>query len=136
MISDPNSSRSPAQRPVERLDAEAIAREQQPPPRRVPDREREHAAEALDAVVAPLLVGVDDRFGVGARAVAVAGRFELRPDVGVVVDLAVEDDPDRAVFVRQRLLAGGQIDDAQAAVAERGLVVDSAARHRPGRDAR
>ena len=52
--------------------------EQQPAPRRVPDREREHAAEALDAVVAPLLVGVDDRLGVGPRAVAMAGRFELR----------------------------------------------------------
>ena len=82
-------------RPVERLDAQAIAREQQPPARRVPDREREHAAQVLDAGVAPLLVGVDDRLGVGARAVAVAGGFELGPDVGVVVDLAVEDDPDR-----------------------------------------
>ena len=51
-------------RPVERLDAEPIAGEQQPPRRRVPDREREHAAEAVDAVVAPLLVGVDDRLGV------------------------------------------------------------------------
>ena len=67
-------------RPVERLDAEAVAREQQPPPRRVPDREREHAAQVLDARVAPLLVGVDDRLGVGARPVAMAGRFEPRAD--------------------------------------------------------
>ena len=52
-----------------------------------------------------------------------AGGFELRPDVGVVVDLAVEDDPDRAVFVDERLMAGRQIDDAQPAVAERRLIV-------------
>ena len=64
-------------RPVERLDAEAIADQQQPALRRVPDREREHAAEAVHAVVAPLLVGVDDGFGVGLRAVAVAVRLEL-----------------------------------------------------------
>jgi hypothetical protein len=35
-----------------------------------------------------------------------------------VVDLAVEHDDDRAVFVEQRLLAGRDVDDGQAAVAE------------------
>ena len=35
-----------------------------------------------------------------------------------VVDLAVEDDDHRAVFVEQRLLAGGDVDDRQAPVAE------------------
>ena len=78
----------------------------------------------VDARVAPLFVGVNDGLGVGARAVAMAGGFELRPDVGVVVDLAVEDDPDRAVLVRHRLMAGRQIDDAQPPVAERRPIVD------------
>jgi hypothetical protein len=36
----------------------------------------------------------------------------------VVVDLAVEDDDHRAVFVEQRLLAGGDVDDRQPPVAE------------------
>ena len=46
----------------------------------------------------------------------------------VVVDLAVEDDDDRAVFVEQRLLAGGEVDDGQPAVAEAhaGLEVQAA----------
>ena len=105
LISDPNSSASAGARPVERLDAEPIAHEQQPPPWRVPDRECEHAAEAVHAVVAPLFIRVDDGLGVRARAVAMPGRFELAADVGVVVDLAVEHDPDGAVFVGQRLLA-------------------------------
>ena len=35
-----------------------------------------------------------------------------------VVDLAVEDDDDGAVLVEQRLLAGRDVDDRQAAVAE------------------
>ena len=57
------------------------------------------------------------------RAVDVAVRLELPADVGVVVDLAVEDHPDAAVLVRQRLLAGAEIDDAQAAMGERGVRV-------------
>jgi hypothetical protein len=58
----------------------------------------------------------------------VSGGFELRPDVRMVVDLAVEDDPDRLVLVRQRLMAGRQIDDAQPAVAERRLIVHEQSR--------
>ena len=62
---------------VERLDAEAVAGEQQPPRRAVPHREGEHAAEAVDAALAPLLVAVDDDLGVGAGAEAMAVRQEL-----------------------------------------------------------
>ena len=111
-------------RPVERLDPEAIASDEQTAPARIPDREREHAAEVVDAVVAPLLVGVDDALGVRLRAIDVAEAFELAPEVAVVVNLAVEADPDRLVFVGERLLAGGEIHDAQTAMAEGRLLVD------------
>ena len=70
----------------------------------VPDREREHAAEAVEAVDPPLLERVDDHLGVGVvGAEAMAGRLELGAELGVVVDLAVEDEPHRAVLVRHRL---------------------------------
>ncbi len=114
--------------PVERLDAETVADEEQALTFRVPDGEREHAAEIVHAVVAPLFVGVDDRLGVGMRTVAMAARFEIAANAGVVVDFAVEDHPDRSVFIRQRLLSGPQIDDAQAAVGERRVFVDVEAR--------
>ena len=52
----------------------------------------------------------------GAEAMAV--RDQLGTNRGKVVDLAVEDGPHRAVFVRQRLIAGREIDDAQPSVAE------------------
>ncbi len=52
------------------------------------------------------------------RAVAVAARLQPRPQRGVVVDLAVEDDPDRAVLVRHRLVAARHVDDGQPAVGE------------------
>ena len=113
----------PAPCPVQRLDAQPIAREQQPPLRRIPDGKREHAAEPVNAIVTPLLVGVHDRFSVGLRAVAVPALLEVAPDRGVVVDLPVVDDPDRAVFVRERLLAGAQVDDTQTPVGEDGVGV-------------
>ncbi len=45
--------------------------------------------------------------------------FEQRAQIAVVVDLAVEDDPAGAVFVRHRLMAAGAIDDREPAMAER-----------------
>src|SRR4051794_272889 len=45
-------------------------------------------------------------------------REELGAHVGKVVYLAIEDDLHGAVFVGQRLIAGRQVDDAQAPVTE------------------
>ena len=44
--------------------------------------------------------------------------FQLRPLLGVVVEFAVEDGPDGAVLVRDRLLAVGEADDGEPAVGE------------------
>ena len=52
-------------RVVQRLDADAIARQQQGAGPRVPDRQPEHPAQPGDRVRTPLLVGMNDRFGVG-----------------------------------------------------------------------
>ena len=107
-------------RPVERLDAEPIAHQQQPPLRRVPDREREHAAEAMRRSPRPTARRRGRSFrcptssGSGGRALRARVRTSR-----VVVDLAVEDDPHAAVFVRQRLLSRAQVDDAEAAMGER-----------------
>ncbi|MCU0234040.1 MAG: hypothetical protein MUE90_08440, partial [Thermoanaerobaculales bacterium] len=56
----------------ERLLAGAVAGQQQPSPRLVPDREGEHPVEAIDEVGAVLLVEVGDDLGVGLRAQPVA----------------------------------------------------------------
>ncbi len=101
------------QRVVQRLDAEPVAREEQRLLVAVPQREREHAAEALDAALAPRLPRVHDHFGVAARAEGVPERRQLGDQLLIVVDLAVEDDDDAAVLVVQRLLAGRQVDDRQ-----------------------
>lgn len=62
--------------------------------------------------------GVDDDLGVGMGAKAVAERFEFGHQFLEVVDFAVEHDHDRAILIEQRLLAGGQINDRQPAVAQ------------------
>ena len=76
----------------------------------------------MHAALAPLLIGVHDGFRVGVRAVLVTVRFEHPPDVGVIVNFTVEDHPDAAVLVRQRLLTAPQIDNAQTAKGEERVV--------------
>src|ERR1044071_5442500 len=45
-------------------------------------------------------------------------RRKISHQFDVVVNLAIEDDTDCAVLVENRLVAAGQIDDAEAAVSE------------------
>jgi hypothetical protein len=108
----------------ERLLAEPVAGEHEPLPLRVPDREREHAIQRLGAPLPELLVKMDQDLGVAARLEAVPLRLERAAQLLVVVDLAVEDDLDRAVLVPHRLGAQRrQVDDRQPTVAERALLV-------------
>ena len=102
----------------QRLLAEPVAGEQQAPLPQVANRKREHAVEVIDAVVAVLFVGVNDRFGVGLGAELMAAGLELAAQFAVVIDFAVEDDPDGSVFVGHRLLASGPVDDGQSPVTE------------------
>src|SRR5262249_43324373 len=69
------------------------------------------------------LVGVNDDLGVALRTERVPERDELRAELHVVEDLAVEGDPHRLVFVGERLLARRKIDDGEARVREAGAVV-------------
>ena len=102
----------------QRLFAQAVAGQEQLPPDGVPKREGEHSVEPLQAVGSFVLVKVDDGLGVALRAEAMAGGLQPPPQIAVVVDFAVEDDLDRAVFVAHRLAAAGQVDDRQPAMAQ------------------
>ena len=84
---------------VEGLDAQPVARAEQPLPLGVPDCECEHTPQQPQAIRTVLFVGVEDGLGVGTRLVAMAGPFERRTQRRMVVDLAVEGDPERAGFV-------------------------------------
>src|SRR5207244_7529838 len=99
---------------VEGLDPEAVARERQRPRARVPDGDGEHPAQALPEAGAPLLVAVHEDFRIAAGAEHVAGALELAHQLAVDVDLAVLDDDDCSVLVRDRLVAAGQVDARMA----------------------
>ena len=95
LTSDASSRPRGVWRPVERLLARAIARRQQRPRAPVPQRQREHPAQAREEVHAPLLVGVDQDFDVGAAPERVAERLQLVAQRWEVVDLAVGDELNR-----------------------------------------
>jgi hypothetical protein len=63
-----------------------------------------------------------DEIHIGARLEPVAAPLELRQLFDVVVQLAVADDRDGAVFVVDRLVATREVDDGQAAHSQRGRV--------------
>ena len=67
---------------------------------------------------------MDQHFGIAARVEAVAGTLELVHQLAVVVDLAVLYDDDRAVLVRDRLVAAGQVDDREPAGGDRNGAVE------------
>ena len=102
----------------ERLDAEPVAGGEEPLLRLVPQHERELAAELVEAVRPQVLVQVEGDLAVGARPQPVSRPFQLALDPLEVVELAVHDDVAPLVLVRDRLIAGHQIDDAEPGVAQ------------------
>ena len=89
----------------------------------VPDRDREHAFQPAPGVVAPIREGGEDRLGV-AVACGMDNRRKLAPDVEVVVDFAVEHDRKAAVGGVHRLMAAGDVDDAEPPHAEAEVAID------------
>ncbi|MNO99101.1 hypothetical protein D3C76_908660 [compost metagenome] len=77
-------------RQVQRLDAEAVAGEEQAPAVALPDGEGEHAVEPWQQFGAPGVIALEQHFGVAAGEEAVAEGFQLRAQFRVVVDGAVE----------------------------------------------
>ena len=103
-------------RVVEGLDAEAVARAEERLLLLVPEGEREHAAQLLQAVHAPAPVRAQDHLGVRRRAEGALAEHLAHLDV--VVDLAVVSQPG-AITVGHGLIAAREIDDRQPPVPER-----------------
>src|SRR5205823_5144836 len=82
----------------------AVAGEYEPLPAAVPQREGEHALEALEARGSLVLVGVEDHLGVRPRREEVSLPPQVVPQLAGVVDLPVRHQPDGSVLVHQRLL--------------------------------
>jgi hypothetical protein len=108
---------------VQRLDPDAIPYQHQRVSLRVPERYAEHSAKTREAVLAPFFVGVNDGLGVGVGVEAVTAGTQVVAQLAIVVDFAVEDDPDRAVFIANRLMTAREVDDAQPSHPQRDTIV-------------
>src|SRR5437773_12442745 len=97
---------------MKRLDAHSVARAEQTLLRKINDRERPHAIESIDRLGPPLFVRMDDHLGVRVGPEDTSGVLELHAKLEVVVNLAVEDDPNGTIFVSHGLKSEGtQIDN-------------------------
>src|SRR2546421_2687568 len=95
----------------ERLLSHAIARQEERFGAFIPNRKRKHPAQVLWTIDAPLIVCVNDSFSVAVGIELVAELFELLAQLAIVVDLAVENNPCRAVLIMNWLLSVREIDD-------------------------
>src|SRR5687768_7253140 len=102
---------------VQRLFTDAVASEDQRSSGLIPQSKGEHSAKTFHKAVWERFVQVHNRFCVALRPKRVA-MLQTFFQFFVVVDFAVEADPNGSVFVRKRLLSGAQVDDAETAMAE------------------
>src|SRR5581483_8233723 len=103
---------------VERADAKTVAAKHEALVVAIPEREGILAVEAREAFGAVLFVKVDEHLAVGASAEAMSLGDQFLAQLDVVEDLAVGDDPDRFVLVRQRLKTTSHVNDRETCVAE------------------
>ena len=101
-------------RVVERFDPQSIPRQNESAPTRIPESDRKHAVEVADEVEPVIFVQVDEDLGIGACVKVVAACFQLAPEFGDVIDLAVVNRPHGPIFVVDGLLAGVEIDNREA----------------------
>jgi hypothetical protein len=98
--------------------ADPVAGQHQPLCSGVPQGKGKHAVERLQAMLAHFFVEVDDNFGIAPALEAVTSLLQTFSQGAIIVDFAVADDPDGAVFVADGLPAAVQVNDAQATAAE------------------
>src|ERR1700730_15067304 len=105
---------------IKRLDPETVTSREQQAIAFVPDGEGELAAQRVHGASAAILVEVQRDLAVRSAAKGVALSRQRIAGFLEVVELAVDDQPEPAVFVGDRLIPGLKIDDAESRVAESG----------------
>src|SRR6476661_6348853 len=96
---------------VERLDADAIPGENEPPLRLGPEPNCEHPTKPRKYFYVPFEESLQDNLGVTPRSEPSSQSFQFLPQLRMIVDLAVENDDGIAGLASHRLIAAFQIDD-------------------------
>ena len=105
-------------RQVERLDTHAVSSQNEAPDRLAPQGDGEHAAHAGKTSGVPGKEGVKHGFGIAMRVKPVAECFELRPQLQMVVDFAVEYNDRVAIARGHWLIARSQVENLQSGRAQ------------------
>jgi len=99
-------------------DPDPVARQQQPLTSLVPQRDRELPVEAMQKVVAVLLIGMHQNLSVAVRRETVSLGLQLTSQLDVIENLAVKNHLYAAVFVAHGLGTTSDINNAQPGVTE------------------
>jgi hypothetical protein len=113
---------------VERLDPETVTGREQGLVRLIPEHERKLTAQPLHAMRAKFLVQVQRDLTVRARLEQISALLQLTSLALKVIELAVENDMKLFVLVRDRMIAGRKVNDAQPRMTE----TDALIRGQPG----
>ena len=81
-------------------------------------RNRKHPAQLLNTVGAHLFIEMDDHLRISVGIKRVPPCFEFLAQFGKIVDFTVENHPNAAVFIMDRLPPAREIDDAEPAHAQ------------------
>ena len=73
----------------------------------IPDRDGEVTVESVQTIRAILLIQMQDNFRVTMRSKLVTFSFQVSAQLNVIENLAVENNPQRFVFVGDGLLPAG-----------------------------
>src|SRR5439155_12649795 len=86
----------------------------------VPYGQCKHAAEPLNEVDTPLLVGVREDFSVSMRVEGVSAQHEFGAEILEIVDFAILNCANRPILIRHGLTAALKIDDREPPCVDHG----------------
>src|SRR5262249_12796754 len=109
---------------MKRFDSDSVSGRKQRSLPPIPYRKCKHPAQTCYTALTVLFVEMDYYFSVAQCSERVSEQDHLRPQLSVVVDLAVEYNPNRSVFVADRLMSGVQVDDRESSHSKRGAPID------------
>ena len=98
-------------RVVQRFDAQAITNQQHQIPLSVPESIGKHAPQPIDCLRSLLFIEMDQNFRIAMGLKAVAFLNQFLAEFSIIIDLSVQDRPDRTGFVSDRLMTACWIDD-------------------------
>ena len=72
----------------------------------------------MEDLISPLLVSMDDDFGIGLGSKDMSAGFQFAPQLQKIIDLAIKHDPYGLFLIRHRLVATAEINDRKTPKAE------------------